>query len=96
MTSVLSANSVAGVINTNTTVGNTCVLSLNSENTAKTAFVASQNNNLILGTGNGSRVAMTLLNAGQIGIGTVTSPTSLFHLQAGTATANTAPLKFNS
>lgn len=34
-------------------------------------------------------------NAGNIGIG-VTSPTAALHLKAGTATANTAPLKFTS
>jgi hypothetical protein len=32
---------------------------------------------------------------GNVGVG-VTSPTSLLHLKAGTATANTAPLKFTS
>ena len=32
---------------------------------------------------------------GNVGIGTIT-PTAILHLKAGTATANTAPLKFNS
>ncbi len=36
----------------------------------------------------------TILNNGRIGVGI--SPTSLFHLKAGTAAANTAPLKFTS
>jgi len=38
---------------------------------------------------------MTIDSAGLVGIG-VTSPTAILHLKAGTATANTAPLKFNS
>ena len=38
---------------------------------------------------------MTILNDGNTGIGT-TSPTAYLHLKAGTATANTAPLKFTS
>ncbi len=37
----------------------------------------------------------TVLNNGNIGIGTIT-PTSLLHLKAGTAAVNTAPLKFTS
>ena len=37
----------------------------------------------------------TVLNNGNIGIGTIT-PTSLLHLKAGTTTLNTAPLKFTS
>lgn len=37
----------------------------------------------------------TILNTGNIGIG-VSSPTAALHLKAGTATANTAPLKFTS
>lgn len=49
--------------------------------------------NLIYGTGvtNGSTPSAT----GKIGIGT-TTPTAVLHLKAGTATANTAPLKFTS
>lgn len=38
---------------------------------------------------------MTILNDGNTGIGT-TSPTAYLHLKAGTATANTAPLKFTT
>lgn len=38
---------------------------------------------------------MVITVAGNVGIG-VTSPTAVLHLKAGTATANTAPLKFNS
>ncbi|HAE36356.1 TPA: hypothetical protein DCX66_00960, partial [Candidatus Nomurabacteria bacterium] len=38
---------------------------------------------------------LSLNSAGKVGIGT-TSPTALLHLKAGTATANTAPLKFTS
>ena len=38
---------------------------------------------------------LTVKPGGNIGIGT-TTPTAVLHLKAGTATANTAPLKFNS
>lgn len=38
---------------------------------------------------------MRITGTGRIGIG-VTLPTSILHLKAGTATANTAPLQFNS
>ena len=38
---------------------------------------------------------MRLDASGRLGIG-VSSPTAILHLKAGTATANTAPLKFNS
>ena len=38
---------------------------------------------------------MTILNDGNVGIGT-TSPTAVLHLKAGTATASTAPLKFTT
>src|ERR1035437_4040095 len=39
--------------------------------------------------------ANALIVSGKVGIG-VTSPTSILHLKAGTASANTAPLKFNT
>jgi hypothetical protein len=44
---------------------------------------------------NGTTTALTIDTAQNIGAG-VTSPTGVLHLKAGTATANTAPLKFNS
>jgi len=44
---------------------------------------------------NGTTTALTIDTAQNIGAG-VTSPTSVLHLKAGTATANTGPLKFNS
>jgi len=49
--------------------------------------------NLIFGTGlNGTG---TTVSTGNIGVGT-TTPTAILHLKSGTATANTAPLKFTS
>ena len=48
-------------------------------------------NSVMLGN---SSITKTILN-GNVGIGT-TSPTAALHLKAGTATANTAPLKFTS
>ena len=42
-----------------------------------------------------SRLTRMTLSGANLGIG-VTSPTALLHLAAGTATANTAPLKFTS
>jgi hypothetical protein len=42
-------------------------------------------------------VAMTISNAQKIGIGTASlTPTAWLHVQAGTASANTAPLKFTA
>ena len=43
----------------------------------------------------GRVVAMTIDNTTNVGIGTI-SPTAVLHLKAGTATANTAPLKFTT
>jgi hypothetical protein len=48
---------------------------------------------LQLATGDNAR--LTILSGGNVGIGT-TSPTSLLHLAAGTATAGTAPLGFTT
>ena len=48
-----------------------------------------------LGGTNGGTVIATMLNNGNVGIGT-TTPTARLHLAAGTATANTAPCKFNA
>jgi hypothetical protein len=42
-----------------------------------------------------SNERMRILGTGNVGIG-VTGPTAVLHLKAGTATASTAPLKFNS
>jgi len=44
---------------------------------------------------NGATVALTILNDGNVGIG-ITAPTAILHLKAGTATANTGPLKFTT
>jgi hypothetical protein len=38
---------------------------------------------------------MRINRSGNVGIG-ITSPTAVLHLKAGTATANTAPLKFTT
>lgn len=43
----------------------------------------------------GTTRAMTINSSAQLGIG-VNNATAMLHLKAGTATANTAPLKFNS
>ena len=51
-------------------------------------------NRLDLGT-DASGIIMTLAENGNVGIGT-TNPTAALHLKAGTASANTAPLKFTS
>ncbi|MBL8022652.1 MAG: hypothetical protein JNK54_00015 [Elusimicrobia bacterium] len=59
------------------------------------AFAGSMtSHNFQLRTGNVPRLTIQDSN-GNIGIG-VTSPTSLLHLKGGTATANTAPLKFTA
>ena len=44
---------------------------------------------------NGITEAARFLSTGELGIG-VTAPTAVLHLKAGTATASTAPLKFNT
>lgn len=49
--------------------------------------------NLVLSAGS---TTQTWTRAGTIGLNGVTSPTAVLHLPAGTATANTAPLKFNT
>ena len=48
-----------------------------------------------MGFSPGRTERMRLTNAGKLGIG-VTGPTAFLHLKAGTSSANTAPLKFNS
>jgi hypothetical protein len=40
-------------------------------------------------------VVMTIANTGNVGIG-ITAPTAYLHLKAGTATANTAPIKIDA
>lgn len=58
------------------------------------AILGTNDNNLLsLQTNNTTR--LTILAAGNIGIGTA-SPTAVLHLKAGTATAGTAPLKLTS
>jgi hypothetical protein len=57
--------------------------------TLKTGYVAGTNS-IILNPGNVE--AMRATGAGTVGIG-ITAPTAVLHLKAGTATANTAPLK---
>ncbi|GAB1444176.1 hypothetical protein MASR2M39_30220 [Ignavibacteriales bacterium] len=45
-------------------------------------------------SGNGAE-AVRILDTGNTGIGTAT-PTAVLHLKAGTASANTAPIKFTA
>ncbi|MES2286126.1 MAG: hypothetical protein V4547_10590, partial [Bacteroidota bacterium] len=52
-------------------------------------------NSLLYGIFNATAANQTLTINGNVGIGTIT-PTALLHLKAGTAAANTAPLKFTS
>ena len=47
------------------------------------------------GSAGGNITKMTITKDGKIGAG-ITSPTAIFHLGAGTATANTAPLKLTT
>jgi hypothetical protein len=44
---------------------------------------------------NGATEAARILNSGNVGIGT-TTPTAILHIKAGTAAANTAPIKLTS
>jgi hypothetical protein len=57
-------------------------------------FATNTTKNMVLATNNTERIRISGTN-GNIGIG-VATPTAAVHLVAGTATANTAPLKFNS
>jgi hypothetical protein len=50
---------------------------------------------ILFTAGGASSAQMTLATTGNLGIGQLT-PTAVLHLKAGTATANTAPLKFAS
>ena len=60
------------------------------------SFMAEGANTVIRwSTGSSTLEKMRLDANGNLGIG-VSSPTAVLHLKAGTATANTAPLKFNS
>lgn len=59
---------------------------------------ATANNQLCIGNfiyGTGMNGSGATISAGKIGLG-LTGPTATLHLKAGTATANTAPLKFNT
>lgn len=61
-----------------------------------TSGVGTTNADMIFQVGNnGATEAMRILNAGRVGIG-VAAPTAMLHLKAGTASANTAPLRFTS
>jgi hypothetical protein len=44
----------------------------------------------------GYSTALTLLNTGRLGVGSVSNPTASLQLPSGTTTVNTAPLKFTS
>jgi hypothetical protein len=61
-------------------------------------IVNNQNNSLwiAMSSSAGKLTPDIVVKMGAVGIGNVTSPTARLHLQAGTATINTAPLKFNS
>lgn len=72
--------------------GTTQTLTLQS-----TSGIGASGANIIFKVGNnGGTTALTILNSGQIGVGSVTTPTADFMLPAGTATAGTAPLRFTS
>lgn len=70
-------------------------IGINSASGTQKLFTTSGSNNKDISISPANAVAMTLKNGGNVGIG-VTSPTAILHLKAGTATASTAPLKFNS
>ena len=83
------SNSSGNVTNTN---GVTTFSGLNSGSYAD--FVGNTGNLPLLFATNNAE-AMRIDSSQRVGIGT-TNPTSILHLRAGTATANTAPLKINS
>lgn len=59
-----------------------------------TGLSATLSNNIILADGDGV-IRMQTISTGQTGFG-VAAPTAWIHIQAGTATASTAPLKFTA
>lgn len=96
----LTQNSVAALTSVNAgAIVNTVVLTtgLVGINTAAPLSRLSVNGGVAIGTYSTANAAPTngLIVSGPVGLG-VTTPTANVHLKAGTATANTAPLKFTS
>ncbi|MGI9158658.1 MAG: hypothetical protein ACR2K1_02780, partial [Saprospiraceae bacterium] len=74
--------------------GQTVTITAIASNTSMTtAAITNANTNAAYTLTGGAR--LTVLGNGNVGIGT-TTPTAALHLKAGTATANSAPLKFTS
>ena len=86
-------NSV-GISGGTTLIGGTGVTDSLTLQSTSGVGAAGANINFKVGN-NGATTAMTILNNGNVGIGT-TSPTAVLHLKAGTTTANTATLKFTA
>ena len=105
-----SVVAIAGFRNTNTTNNTASVFSFQSTDTSGSVFGGARfgavftshtagavEGNFFVdtyGTG-GLLERFRITSSGRVGIG-LTGPTAVLHLKAGTATANTAPLKFNS
>lgn len=71
------------------------IAAYNTAGDAKNNLGISARSDIVFQVSGGSE-AMRLTNNGKVGIAGTTNPTALLHLAAGTATANTAPLKFTS
>ena len=99
ITTVLSGTTSFGIINGDSTADNVSKLTFSSENTADAAFIASQNRNLYLGTGNSTTIQMGMNNTTNfIGIGSAiaTAPANKLHIDAGTGTATYAQFTANA
>lgn len=73
--------------------GNTLLSPANTSQTATASSTLSIVGNVSIGS-NTAAPTTGLLVAGKTGLGGATSPTALLHLAAGTASANTSPIKF--
>jgi len=86
---------LAGTAGGQTLIGGTAVTDIMKiQGTSGDGTLTSPSIQALVGN-NGATVAYTVLNSGNVGIGT-TGPTAYLHLKAGTATAGTAPIKLTS
>jgi hypothetical protein len=80
-----------------TLTGNIALLSGGLRNVAGNTFLIDSSNVITLGNGGSTSFSLTGAATSKVGIGIAgASATAFLHIKAGTATASTAPLKFNS
>jgi len=85
----------AGISGGQTAIGGTAITDiLKLQGTSGNGTLTSPAIQALVGN-NGATTALTILNNGNVGIGT-TSPTAVLTIKKGTATANTAPIKIET